>query len=72
MRYKNFIEPEGSAHLKVYKNNRREEINMIKVIMDCDPGHDDAIALLLASRSENIKILGVTTVAGNSELENTT
>ena len=45
---------------------------MIKVIMDCDPGHDDAIALLLASRSENIKILGVTTVAGNSELENTT
>lgn len=72
MRYKNFIEPEGSAHLKVYKNNRREEITMIKVIMDCDPGHDDAIALLLASRSENIKILGVTTVAGNSELENTT
>jgi len=40
--------------------------------MDCDPGHDDAIALLLASRSDDLKILGVTTVAGNSELENTT
>ena len=45
---------------------------MRKIIMDCDPGHDDAIALLLASRSDDLKILGVTTVAGTSELENTT
>lgn len=45
---------------------------MRKVIMDCDPGHDDAIALLLATRSDQIKILGVTTVAGNSELKHTT
>ena len=45
---------------------------MRKIILDCDPGHDDAIALLLASRSDDLKILGVTTVAGNSELENTT
>lgn len=45
---------------------------MRKIIMDCDPGHDDAIALLLASRSDELQILGVTTVAGNSELENTT
>ena len=45
---------------------------MKKVIMDCDPGHDDAIALLLASRADDIELLGVTTVAGNNELENTT
>ena len=45
---------------------------MRKVIMDCDPGHDDAIALLLATRSDEINILGVTTVAGNSELTHTT
>ncbi len=44
---------------------------MKKVIIDCDPGHDDAIALLLASRADDIQILGVTTVAGNSELKNT-
>lgn len=44
---------------------------MKKLIIDCDPGHDDAIALLLASRADDIKILGVTTVAGNSELINT-
>ena len=45
---------------------------MINVIMDCDPGHDDAIALLLASRADNIRILGVTTIAGNSYIENVT
>ena len=39
---------------------------MYNVIIDCDPGHDDAIALLLACKAENIKLLGVTTVAGNS------
>ncbi len=45
---------------------------MKKIIMDCDPGHDDAIALLLASRADDLQILGVTTVAGNTDLENTT
>lgn len=45
---------------------------MHKVIMDCDPGHDDAIALLLASRADNIQLLGVTTVAGNSYIDNVT
>ena len=45
---------------------------MYNVILDCDPGHDDAIALLLACQAENIKLLGVTTVAGNSYIENVT
>lgn len=45
---------------------------MKKIIIDCDPGHDDAIALLLASRADDIRIVGVTAVAGNSELDNTT
>jgi inosine-uridine nucleoside N-ribohydrolase len=42
------------------------------VILDCDPGHDDAIALLLALASPEIEVLGVTTVAGNQTLEKTT
>lgn len=42
------------------------------VILDCDPGHDDAIALLLALASEELELLGVTTVAGNQTLEHTT
>ena len=42
------------------------------VILDCDPGHDDAIALLLALASPELELLGVTTVAGNQTLEKTT
>ncbi len=42
------------------------------IIIDCDPGHDDAIALLLALASPELELLGVTTVAGNQTLEKTT
>jgi inosine-uridine nucleoside N-ribohydrolase len=45
---------------------------MTSVILDCDPGHDDAIALLLALGSPEIDLLGVTTVSGNKALEQTT
>jgi inosine-uridine nucleoside N-ribohydrolase len=44
----------------------------IPVILDCDPGHDDAIALLLALASPEVDLLGVTTVHGNQTLEKTT
>ncbi len=44
----------------------------IPVLVDCDPGHDDAIALLLALASPELELLGVTTVAGNQTLEKTT
>ena len=40
------------------------------IIIDCDPGQDDAIGLLLAMSSpDELDILGVTTVAGNVPLE---
>ncbi len=42
------------------------------VILDCDPGHDDAIAIMLAVADPSIEVRAVTTVAGNSTLENTT
>jgi inosine-uridine nucleoside N-ribohydrolase len=42
------------------------------VLLDCDPGHDDAIALLLALASPELELRGVTTVAGNQILEKTT
>jgi inosine-uridine nucleoside N-ribohydrolase len=45
---------------------------MTRVILDCDPGHDDAIALLLALGSPELDLLGVTTVAGNQTLAKTT
>jgi inosine-uridine nucleoside N-ribohydrolase len=44
----------------------------IPVILDCDPGHDDAIALLLALASPELQLLGVTTTYGNQTLEKTT
>ena len=42
------------------------------VLLDCDPGHDDAIALLLALASPEVELRGVTTVAGNQTVEKTT
>ncbi|GID31631.1 nucleoside hydrolase [Paractinoplanes brasiliensis] len=42
------------------------------VIIDCDPGHDDALALLLAAGDPRLRLLGVTTVAGNQTLDKTT
>ena len=44
----------------------------IPIIVDCDPGHDDAIALLLALASPEVELLAVTTVHGNQTLEKTT
>ena len=43
-----------------------------RILVDCDPGHDDAIAILLALASPELELLGVTTVAGNQTLEKTT
>ena len=42
------------------------------IILDVDPGHDDAVAIMLACGAPEIELLGVTTVAGNVPLEKTT
>src|SRR6516162_8797547 len=42
------------------------------IVLDCDPGHDDAIALMLAVSSPEVELVGVTTVAGNQTIEKTT
>jgi len=36
-----------------------------KIILDCDPGHDDMMAIMLAAASDDLELLGITTVAGN-------
>lgn len=43
----------------------------LPVIIDCDPGHDDAIALIAALASEKLEVLGVTAAAGNQTVDKT-
>ena len=43
-----------------------------KIILDCDPGHDDAVAMLLAWGNPEIDLIAVTTVYGNQTIEKVT
>lgn len=45
---------------------------MKNIILDCDPGHDDAVALLLAGNKNYFNLLGITTESGNQTIEKTT
>jgi pyrimidine-specific ribonucleoside hydrolase len=42
------------------------------IVIDCDPGHDDAIAILLALASPEVELRGIVTVAGNQTVDKTT
>jgi inosine-uridine nucleoside N-ribohydrolase len=43
-----------------------------KLLLDIDPGNDDAIALFIALAADDVDVVGVTTVAGNTTVENAT
>ena len=44
-------------------------MNKTKIILDCDPGHDDAVAIMMAARHPAIELLGLTIVAGNQTMQ---
>jgi ribosylpyrimidine nucleosidase len=44
----------------------------IKIILDSDPGHDDAVAIMLAGKSPRFDFLGLSTCSGNQTIEKTT
>src|SRR6266536_2485102 len=44
----------------------------IPLVIDCDPGHDDALAIIVGLARPELELLAVTTVAGNAGLEATT
>lgn len=41
------------------------------IVLDCDPGHDDAVAILLAGKNKDINLLGISVVAGNQTIKKT-
>jgi purine nucleosidase len=43
-----------------------------RIVLDCDPGHDDALALLVAAGHPGVEIAAITTVGGNQTLEKVT
>ena len=44
----------------------------LPIILDCDPGHDDALAIVLALARPELRLRAITTVAGNAPLDRTT
>lgn len=42
-----------------------------RIILDCDPGHDDAVAIMMAGKSPAVDLMAITVVAGNQTMEKT-
>ena len=53
----------------ITRKKKDKKVKKKKVIIDCDPGIDDSLALMLALSMEELEVLGITVVCGNSPVE---
>ena len=60
--------PQARFYFYFYTQERMN-MNKRKVIIDCDPGIDDSLAIMLALKSPEIEVVGITVVCGNSPVE---
>lgn len=51
------------------EERKEKKMNQKKVIIDCDPGIDDSLALMLALKSKELDVIGITIVCGNAPVE---
>ena len=63
---------DGASYSMASVTHTRLVTDRIPLILDCDPGHDDALAIIVALARPELELLAVTTVAGNAGLEATT
>lgn len=72
------ITPAAACGIRVFQVSKEMSVETVEnylnmpVIIDTDPGHDDALAIMLLEKSKMVDIKAVTTVAGNSTIENVT
>src|SRR5215469_17897627 len=58
--------------LELRRKYEKEKTSMPRIILDTDPGIDDALALFLALASPEVQLEAITTVSGNVHVEHTT
>src|SRR5215471_4050254 len=66
------VRAQTREHARGHPPRREDRAVPTPIVLDCDPGHDDAIALLLALASPEVELRGVSTVAGNQTVDKTT
>ena len=60
----------GKSYFFAFGNDsERKKMEKTKVIIDCDPGIDDSLAIMLALKSKELDVIGITIVCGNSPVE---